>query len=285
MALSELELGWKSSIPHPGYNPDGESRAFYSLYYNYHGRNRKNNILENREDSPDESRRSLLRRVYPFISSLPKESFVLDLGAGRQIFEKEYEDKYGNKPICHIITVDIADIPKDRLLAKDCPHVQATGQSLPFRDEQFDAVISNMAFDFMLPLPQATTELYRITKGNASIFLNLHHPSLVNYDIDRELSKVARKMRHKHQNRKTNNEKLRLKTAVFLHHKHLRDNRLLFETDDQIVRCFSDGGFDIKSIEIKSDSNDKWWEVDLAKKTMANKKHLEPSGTIFTRQP
>jgi len=181
MALSELELGWKSSIPHPGYNPDGESRAFYSLYYNYHGRNRKNNILENREDSPDESRGSLLRRVYPFISSLPKESFVLDLGAGRQIFEREYEETYGNKPTCQIFTLDIASIQSDRLLAEGYPHVQATGRSLPLRDEQFDAVISNMAFDFMLP--EALPELRRVAKSGASVFLNLHHPSLVKYDI------------------------------------------------------------------------------------------------------
>lgn len=265
-------------MPHPGHNPDGESHAFYTAYYNYSGRDRKNKEWENKDDSPDESRASLIKRVHPFIDSLPKGSTVLDLGAGRQIFEKEYEDKYG-KPSCQIVTLDIAGIQTNRLLVHGYPHIQASGRQMPFPDEQFNAVVSNMAFDFMLP--EALLELQRIAKSGASIFLNLHHPSLVNYDIDRELNRVARKMRHEGQFRKANKEKLRLKRAVFLHHKHLKDNRLLFETHDQIARYFSEGGFDIKSIELKSDSNDKWWEVDLAKQTRTPRESLEPNGTIF----
>lgn len=268
-------------MPHPGHDPDGESRVFYTAYYKFSGRNRKNKEWENRDDSPDDSRASLIKRVHPFIDSLPQGSVVLDLGAGRQIFEKEYEDKYG-KPPCRIVSMDIASIPKDRLLADGYPHIQASGRQMPFPDEQFDAVISNMAFDFMLP--DALPELQRVAKSGASIFLNLHHPSLVNYDIDREQSKVARKMRHEGQFRRTNNEKLRLKRAVFLHHKHLKDNRLLFEIPEQIEEYFSEGGFEVANVEIKSDLSDKWWEVDLVKPTETLRESLEPAGTIFSKQ-
>lgn len=276
MALLRLEL----DMPHPGYDPDGESRVFYTAYYNLIGRNGKNKEWENRDDSPDESRASLIRRTHPFIDSLPKGSRILDLGAGREIFEKEYDDTYG-KPKCQIIAMDIARIPEERLLAHGYPHIQASGRQMPFPDEQFDAVISNMAFDFMLP--EALPELQRVAKPGASIFLNLHHPSLLKYDIDEELNKVTRKMRYETQSRKTNYKKLRLKRAVFLHHKHLRDNNLLFETHDQIEIYFCEGGFDVTSVEIKSDPSDKWWEVDLVKPLRFSRESLEPNGTIFAR--
>lgn len=277
--MTLLEL--KPNMPRPGYNPDGESYAFYTGYYNLSGRNRKNKEWENRDDSPDESRASLIKRIHPFINSLSPESIVLDLGAGRQIFETEYENNYG-KPPCRIISMDIASIPKDRLLADGYPHIQASGRQMPFPNGKFDAVISNMAFDFMLP--EALPELHRVAKIGASIFLNLHHPTLLQYNIDAELSRIARKMRYQTLSRKTNNEKIRLKRAVFLHHKHLKDNRLLFETTEQIEEYFNEGGFEVKSVEIKSDPSDKWWEVDLIKPTKTSKESLEPAATIFSRQ-
>lgn len=260
MALSKLELGWKSSIPHPGHNPDGESLAYYSLYYGFNGVNRKNKLWENKKDSPDESRTSLIKKVHPHISSLSHEGFVLDLGAGRQIFEKEYEDKYG-RPKCSIVTVDIANIPKYRLLAQGYQHLQASGRSLPFHNEKFDIVISNMAFDFMLP--QALPELYRIIKPGGAAFLNLHHPSLVNYDIKQKLHKLMRSFRCK----KIIPEQKELQLAVYRYHGYLRDKRILFETEDQIVEVFTTAGFEIKQIEVESDAHNlnKWWEVDITK--------------------
>ena len=274
MALSKLEL----NIPHPAYDPDRESHTFYTAYYKYSGRDRKNKAWENRDDSPDESRASLIRKVHPIIDSLPKGSIVLDIGAGRQIFEREYENEYG-KPSCQIVTMDISEIDKQRLLAEGYPHVTASGRQMPFADEKFDAVISNMAFDFMPP--EALPELRRVAKSGASIFLNLHHPSLVNYDIDRELSKVTRKMRYEGLFRKTNSEKLRLKRAVFLHHKHLRDNKLLFKTPDEIKKYFSEGCLEVTTVEIKSDLTDRWWEVNLVKPYDNSKQAFPTNGSIF----
>src|SRR3989344_444950 len=146
MPLLEVE----SKTFHSKYNPDKESHRFYTTHYNLTGRDSKNREWENREDSPDESRASLIERVYPHISFLTEEDIVLDLGAGRQIFEKEYEDKYG-KPSCQIVTMDIAEIQTNRLLTQVHTHIQASGRRMPFRNESFDTVVSNMAFDFMLP--------------------------------------------------------------------------------------------------------------------------------------
>jgi ubiquinone/menaquinone biosynthesis C-methylase UbiE len=262
---SKLELEWKSPIPNPENNPDGESIAFYTGFYNFQGTNRKNKAQENREDSPDKSRSALIERVYPYIHSLPKESFVLDLGAGRQIFEKEYEEKYG-KPACNIITVDSANIPKTRLLTKGYPHIQASGRSLPFANEVFDATISNMAFDFMLP--EGLAELYRVSKQGAFVFLTLHHQSLLNYDIDNKLRKLTRNINHKAQGQGHINERTKLQLGVYLYHVYLRDNKMLFETKDQIREFFNAGGFDTKRIDVKSDPADKWWEVDLVKQSV-----------------
>lgn len=268
------------NIPHPGYNPDGESHAFYTAYYNFSSRNKKNREFENREDSPDESRESLIQRVHPFIEDLPKGKRVLDLGAGREIFEKEYEDRY-SKPKCTIVPVDIAKISRERLLTNGYPHIRATGRSLPFRNDSFDLVISNMAFDFMLP--EALPELHRVTKNGALIFFNLHHPSLLNYDIDDKHAQVSRKIRNEYKFRKKSNEKLELKRAVFLHHRHLRDNKILFESDYQIRKFFREGGFYVSSVDIKADLRDKWWEVDLVKQILHEKQILKPTGVIFSK--
>jgi len=88
-------------------------------------------------------------------------------------------------------------------------------------------------------------------------------------------------MRHEGQFRKTNKEKLRLKRAVFLHHKHLKDNRLLFETQDQIKAYFDEGGFDTTRVEIKSNQSDKWWEVDLVKSSTIVRKPFPLAGVVF----
>jgi len=267
---SKLEV----DIPQPKRNPDGEAQVYYTLYYNCAINNRKNVLQEHIEDSPGKSRSSLIERVYPYISSLRKDSLVLDLGAGRQIFEKEYEDKYG-KPECDIITLDIAKIPKERLLAKDYQHVLATGRALPFKNETFAALISNMAFDFMLP--ETLTQLHRVIKQGAWIFLNLHHPSLTDYDIDTEIARLNRQMKYK---KNIKPQKI-LQLAVYQYHKHLRDNRLLFETEDQIRKVFGIGGFEVKGIEIKSDQNNKWWEVDLRKLSSSERESLSSEGSIF----
>lgn len=272
MALLRLEL----NMPYPG-DPDKEARVFYTAYYLFSGRDGKNREWENTDDSPDESRTSLIKKTHTLIDLLPKDSRVLDLGAGRQIFEKEYEDNFG-RPKCKIIAVDIANIPKENLLADAYPHIQASGRQLPFSNDSFDAVVSNMAFDFMLP--EALPELQRVAKPGASIFLNLHHPSLLKYDIDHELAKVKRKMRFESKFSKRY-EKLKLRKTVLSHHRHLRNNGLLFETHDQIAKYFTDGGFNIKSIDIKHDSSNKWWEVDLIKPD-SQKVPLAHTGTIFT---
>lgn len=260
-----MPLSKELNIPDPRYNPDDESHAFYTAFYDFSRRNNRNRELENKKDSPDQSRASLIKRVHPHIESLPPTSKILDLGAGRQIFEKEYEDAYG-KPKCQIVTMDIASIPANRLLAQGYPHIQASGRTMPFGNEQFDAVVSNMAFDFMLP--EGLLELNRITKPDAPIFLNLHHPSLVRYDIETNLAKVKRQINNELKFTKKRSDKLRLNQAVLLHHEHLRDNRLLFETEDQIREYFSRGNFDVLIAEIKSDLADKWWEVDLIKQTL-----------------
>ncbi len=249
-------------IPHPRYDPDGELNAFYTAYYKFSRKNQKNMECENREDSPDESRESLIKRVHPFVEFLPETSIVLDLGAGRQIFERGYEDAYG-RPKCQIVSVDIANIRKEQLLAQDYPHIQVSGRNMPFRDEVFEIAISNMAFDFMLP--EVLPELHRVTKPGAQVFLNLHHPSLVQYDINRELTQVSRKIKYEEKYGKKSDDKLRLKRAVFLYHRYLRDSKVLFETDDQIKCYFNNGGFEVLFVNLQSDLRDKWWEVDLIK--------------------
>lgn len=211
-----------------------------------------------REDSTPVSRKSLSIRLRNYLGvSHLKDGFLLDLGSGRQILEKEYRG-ISKIPIpLKVVTLDIADIDKRKLLAPyrmQASHIQGNGVALPFDDKKFSVIVSNMALDFMLP--QARDEVRRTLAENGRIFLNLHHPSL--YDLidiygSREgLNKSAED------------------TLEFW--RFLRKKDVLYRSYNQISESFSTLGFEIIHFKLGTELRDngnlpkyvnKWWEVDL----------------------
>lgn len=214
--------------------------TFYSKFY-----------LRDKEDSPDQSRVSLARKSKPIIVGLGAGDYVLDLGAGRQIFEREYERSYG-QPACQIVTVDIAEIRKRQLLAKfgDISHLRASGPHLPFNNESFSLVVSNMALDFM---PENTIdELYRVMKPGSVGLVNMHHPDLIPDDLDNKLSRSDLTERQR---------------GIYEFWKYLRENNILYSDPFEIFDKFFSHGFIVKDIDKRNDSANSWWELELVKPT------------------
>lgn len=260
------------------------SRNFYTKLYREtdNRRKRKQEIFDSRwadaerntNDSPLESRRSILQR---FIngSSLSRETVVLDLGAGRQILEADFEAARESFciPKFALVTLDIADIVEKQLLTREYfpksnnyHHVQADGASLPFTTSSIDVAISNMALDFMPE--KARQELFRVLKNGAPLFLNLHHPSKIppDYYLNEKIATLARQMWTKIEKggKPTTSQERRME--VLKHNKFLKDYRILFERDADIRKAFEESGFTVKRVNTNSDRiSNTWWEVDAVK--------------------
>lgn len=226
----------------------------------------------NTNDSPAESRKSILKRFLEG-TNLTSSSIVLDLGAGRQIVEAELEADKTRRfiPDFTMITLDNAEIPSDQLLINiffperttRYPHLIADAANLPIQNNSLDAAISNMALDFMPE--EAKFELFRVLKPNAPLFLNLHHPKLIPENLDQEIANIKRKIFQRSQRGGRTRSVHKRINEVLSHHKWLRENNCLFENPNQIQNAFEQVGFTVSNINLKTDKQDVWWEVDMIK--------------------
>lgn len=257
MNVSIKEISSGICIPDPS-NRVAENHAFYSAYYNKFGI---------RDDSPSGSRLSLIRRASSNFANLKHGEWVLDLGSGRQILEYEYADCINSLGV-NWIALDIAEFDKSKLLTSpniDAQrHLRASGSNLPFATEGLSGMVSNMALDFMPR--EAIQDLFRSLKYGSHLLLNLHHPSLIPSDLDHQISKNNRAIRHKIDARPSTKEKLQLERAALAHKRYLRDNRVLFSSTTEINDTFSSYGFYINRVGLGgSPTGERWWEADLQK--------------------
>lgn len=215
-----------------------EMSGFYTRYY-----------VSEKEDSPNKSRVSLRKRLRNVCNSFAPNALVLDVGAGRQVFEREYAQAYGKQGL-RMVSVDIASVSHKNMLANAAAaHIRASGGTLPFNASVFDAAVSSMALDFMPP--EAVLETQRVLKPGGKVLLNLHHPSL----IPEKLDNIARRNRLSQRTRE-----------ILDFFKYLRDNNILLADIPAIYERFEGHGFEVERIIEASDSHDKWWEVDMKKK-------------------
>lgn len=214
-----------------------EMSGFYTRYY-----------VSEKQDSPNKSRVSLRRRLHNASTSFAPDALVLDMGAGRRVFEKEYVQAYGEQSL-KLVSVDIASIPNKNMLANSVTsHIRANGAVLPFVDGVFDAVVSSMALDFM---PQeAVLEAQRVLKPGGKLLLNLHHPSL----IPEKLDDIAKRKRLSQRSKE-----------VLDFFKYLKDHNILLRDIPAINERFGGHGFEVERVMEASDCIDKWWEVDMEK--------------------
>jgi ubiquinone/menaquinone biosynthesis C-methylase UbiE len=180
------------------------------------------------------------------IRQQPTSISILDLGSGRQSFERQLLTtlSQGREPYAkpQIVTVDIARLRRYQLLATKSGtiHSTAAGESLPFPDHHFNTVISNHAIDFM---PRgAFAEAFRVLKVGGTAIFYLHHPTMLSGN--------------------TNEDPLEARRLFWT---KLKNERLLFESADQITSFLERLGFKCLEANVNHDMHDKWWEVVVTK--------------------
>ncbi len=206
---------------------------FYSKLY---GGNAKH-------DSPEFSRIRMIRYLASELSARGEKVKILNVGAGRQSLEKQFLTAYrrmGWIKNLSFVTVDIANIIQYKLLAAHSStvrHVQANALQLPYPDDTFDFVISNLAIDF---LPHsAIGEASRVLKKEGDAVFHFHHPTL------------------------TDNPPVHPSIVAFW--SYLRTNNVLFQNEQQIHETLQQYGLQTHSTHIATDGIDRWWEVHAKK--------------------
>ncbi len=200
-----------------------------------------------KEDSPDLSRLDLVKKIWQSTIDFSQDDYVLDLGAGRQILERDYI-RLNGVPNFRFVTVDIASLKNHQLLERKngALHVRASGSALPFGENTFSMAVSNMALDFM---PDGSIdELYRVVKPESPVYVNLHHPDIIPADLEERMGMKIYSRRTK---------------QVFEFWRYLRDNKILCGSEKEVAEMFCESQFTIESISTKSESRGKWWEVEL----------------------
>lgn len=219
------------------------------------------------------SQASLKNRAAPAIKSIGSTDILLDIGSGRQELEKKCIQAYG-KPKGRFITLDIARIPKNKLLLRGNPrveHIRANGNILPFRDGSISVVVSNEALDFMKT--DSLHEIFRITKPGGRIFANLCFsymaPPTYTYPEMMAESTWNRLKIREAQGECIGYKELYpdpIKEAPNFWQDYLQHESLLITDPAEIAPMFSSAGFSIERAErAKRQGDNAWWEVDAYK--------------------
>lgn len=197
-----------------------------------------------KHDSPEMSRINMVKRIGLVMSQGIVPNTILNIGAGRQSLEKQVHTTYHNQPWyddTFIATIDIADIQRNKLLAKkitNVAHTRASGLNLPFVENLFGLVVSNLAIDF---LPHdAFEEAARVLAPDGQAIFQFHHPSLTEVSSDHQ--------------------------QVGSFWEYLNKNKILFQNEDQIKTELSLRGFIVNQVGLDTDGRDKWWVVNATKK-------------------
>lgn len=153
------------------YSPD-QFQSSYTQYYRHHD-----------SDSHVETRAHLQEKLLDWIEHLlytQETVSILDLGSGKQIFEKELEQSprfQKCKERINLITVDIALLEKDQLFT-DWPHIVADACTIDFPPGSFDIIFSCMAIDFMPR--EIFRKVHTLLRKTGVFLVNYHHPDLIN---------------------------------------------------------------------------------------------------------
>ena len=256
-------------------------KSWYSDYY-----------LHENEDSPIQSRKFLGDKIISSVKHLlnqqraeepncSKEKLplvtVLSIGAGKQVLEQEIEKSpqwQEISPWVLLVTLDIATLNQAQLLSSIASHIVADGSQVPFADDHFDLVYSNMAIDFM---PEdAFSEVVRILKNDGTFLANLHHPNLIQiarsqmYEIKSTIHTCNQKLKH------GGNSKVREKYAKRLTEALVEYRsaqfilnyfpQLVFENAKEI-EDFVSGKFTVESLTVEEHQNrphaNGWFYVEV----------------------
>ena len=222
-------------------NPDEAMAEFYNGLYTHE-----------KHDSPEKSRVSLAKRIRSMLLSVDSpitNKNVLNIGSGPQALERQILCPVSRKVRRRLndfnfFTLDRAEIPEKRFLAKDIfnvTHVKADATQIPFDDATFGLVVSNHAIDFAPR--KAFDEARRVLSPEGKAIFYFHHAHLLIDLLKRDC--VKGKRNH----------------LISLFTNHLKEENVLFASEEEIQDCLTSHGFSPEEINTKSDYKDIWWEV------------------------
>ncbi len=206
-----------------------------------------------RDDSPFESRQGMISSMVGWMLNHPEGGRLLDIGSGPQALEGDLRIRMlGNSNLrgrisqYPITTFDLSSIPQNRLLHhKKKPlqisHFQADATSIPIDNESISLAVSNLAIDFAGRT--VYSEVSRILRTDGDFIFHFHHPFLWHdIDLDSSIGEVQKFW------------------------KFLRDNNILFSSQEEIERTLSSQGLAPSSIDIINLQNrgfetERYWRV------------------------
>ena len=165
--------------PQPSQDLTIDLRDRYTRYYNAAVNQGPDSHIRSRQIIISE----LIQSVYSLSSEFQSSFPILSVGAGRQIVELELRRHPDWRNLAHrvnLVTLDAADIYKKNLLvtnSEQMQHISADGSFLPFADDSFPIVYSNVAIDFMPR--KAFNEVARVLMPRGIFIANLHHPNII----------------------------------------------------------------------------------------------------------
>lgn len=209
--------------------------------------------VDNTTHGPEESRFALRTRALESITALGPDGWMLDLGSGRQIVERDLLSDYRGQVDCKIATIDIANIRRRKLLAGQSVgvhHIRGDGAQMPFADDKFDVVVSQMGLELMPE--EAIGEMYRVMKPGGKAFINVLHSSIVEW---------------KTQSLKEKRRKAAPQQAQQFWDYYAREGNLFNRDPESIQEALGQYGFITKTIREVDNDHTAWIEIDLVKPT------------------
>ena len=222
---------------------------FYTPFY----------TIGNKHDSPIESRVNMARRIRHKIEAAKQPVSVLGVGSGRGDVEAMVlrdARNSGNTPWqrharqSFFVTLDIADIPFRKLVnggRRQRTHVRGDSRQLPFSDDSFDIVTSNLSVDMLrrnknLDYEKALREMRRVLKMGGVALFSFHPANLFN-----NLSEY-----YKGEGGVTGE-----------YFDGVAENNPFYDNSEDIIRDLAEAELATESIELVSSKRreDKWWEV------------------------
>jgi SAM-dependent methyltransferase len=224
-------------------------------------------------DTPPQSNISLARRTFDWMKETDK-GMILDIGSGHSplvydlrnmmLAQEETRDKVIN---FEFFPIDIAQIRLKhyRKVAENIfgtNPMQADATALPFADESFDRVISNLSIEF--GGEDAFKEASRVLVEGGTFSFNLQDPSVFEEDLEIETIK---------------------KSPFMEARKQLAEGSIKF-TDENGIRDYL-SRFGLNAVNItKQELSEQdrithsWWEVDGIKVTKDPEKPSTPEITV-----
>lgn len=135
--------------------------------------------------------RDVSRQLLAAAGALPDDGAVLDIGMGTGRMAAELKCR---RPRVHVVGVDLAFgmVAFARRWHRQVQAVQADALRLPFKNSCFDAVVSNLAFQWIDDLSQAFYQINRVLKMDGPFLLTVFTRKTL-WELYQSLGETARR--------------------------------------------------------------------------------------------